>query len=186
MRIISEILDAHADVSRAPRPPQVIVRELRDYDVLIEARYYVLSPTDMRPVNSDVLSQILQRFEQEGVQISYPTEVTLREQANCGSIGFDLATVEVDFLSPNQARLDAQFNNPLEEALKGLNPIAPANFGQAAVIRHCFVQIVADKLPMGEVKAHRFHQLPLGADPFKEHNELQFEEDYGVNRGSPH
>ena len=81
MSIISKILNTHADVSHEPRPPQVIVRELRDYDVLIEARYYVLSPTDMRPVNSDVLSQILQQFEQEGVQMSYPTEVNLSEQA---------------------------------------------------------------------------------------------------------
>jgi MscS family membrane protein len=78
MSIISEILDAHADVSHEPRLPHVIVRELRDYDVLIEARYYVLKPTDMRTVNSDVLSQILQRFEQEGVQMSYPTEVALQ------------------------------------------------------------------------------------------------------------
>jgi small-conductance mechanosensitive channel len=79
MRIVSEILEAHPSVSNDPRPPQVIIRELRDYDVLIEARYYVEVARQLRPVNSEVQGLILQRFEAEDVELSYPTELALRK-----------------------------------------------------------------------------------------------------------
>ncbi|MFQ5945847.1 MAG: mechanosensitive ion channel family protein [Anaerolineae bacterium] len=75
MDLVSEILEAHPDVSKEPRPPQVVLRELRDYDVLVEARYYVDSARKMRTTNSDALSQILQRFEKEGVRMSTPAQV---------------------------------------------------------------------------------------------------------------
>jgi MscS family membrane protein len=76
--LIEEILRSHPSVSKQPREPEVIVRELRAYDVLLEARYYVETPQQMRRVNSDVQAQILQAFEREGVEMSYPTEIALK------------------------------------------------------------------------------------------------------------
>ncbi len=39
---------------------------------------------------------------------------------------------------------------------------------------------------MGKVDVHRLHQLSLGANALKEHDELQFEENEGINRRAPH
>lgn len=75
MEAVAEILEAIPDVFKDPQPPQVVVRELRDYDVLIEARYYVDSARKMRTTNSQALSQILQRFEAEGIHMSTPAQV---------------------------------------------------------------------------------------------------------------
>lgn len=72
---VQKILEANPDVSKEPRPPQVVLRELRDYDVLVEARYYVHSARKMRTANSEALSQILQRFEKEGIRMSTPAQV---------------------------------------------------------------------------------------------------------------
>ncbi len=75
MDFVADILEANPDVSKDPRPPQVVLRELRDYDVLIEARYYVDSAKKMRTTNSEALSQILQTFQKEGIRMSTPAQV---------------------------------------------------------------------------------------------------------------
>jgi len=36
---------------------------------------------------------------------------------------------------------------------------------------------------MGEVQARALDELPFGGDTLEEHDQVQFEEDYGINRG---
>jgi len=63
------------------RPPQVVVRDIQDWNVLLEVRFYVSSPREMRTTRSEVIQGILEAFEQEGVDVPYPTEVIYYQPA---------------------------------------------------------------------------------------------------------
>lgn len=53
-----------------------------------------------------------------------------------GSIGRDLGAIEIEFLAPNESRLLAAFDKLLEETLENDEPVAVADFAEAAVVRH--------------------------------------------------
>ena len=65
-------IDGTPGVCSAPKTAEVLVRDFRDYDVLIEARFYVESPREFRPVKSAVIQALLQAFEAHDVRLSAP------------------------------------------------------------------------------------------------------------------
>ncbi|MFQ6000993.1 MAG: mechanosensitive ion channel family protein [Anaerolineae bacterium] len=75
MAAIKEIVDRDPNVSKSPREPQVVLREIRDYDVLMELRFYVDDPRKMRTTKSEVIEEILRVFEEEGIKTSFPAQV---------------------------------------------------------------------------------------------------------------
>lgn len=72
MEIVEEIVTAHPDVIADPRPPEVVLREIRDYDVLLETRFYVETARKMRRTKSQLIQEILKTFEEQGVAIALP------------------------------------------------------------------------------------------------------------------
>lgn len=88
-RVVTKILDDHPKVVRKPKPPQVVFREIRDSDVVLEARFFVANPKDMRFTKSDIIKSILQEFENQKVHLAYPVHVGLENNVNLGSLGFE-------------------------------------------------------------------------------------------------
>ena len=64
-----------------------------------------------------------------------------RDQPVNVRIGLNFGAVKVEFLTPDQPGLAAQFDNPFKELLKGGEAIAFADLGQTAVIRDGLEQI---------------------------------------------
>ncbi|MGB5932257.1 MAG: mechanosensitive ion channel family protein [Anaerolineae bacterium] len=77
MAAIKEIVDRNPNVSKYPREPQVVLREIRDYDVLLELRFYVDDPRKMRTTKSEVIEQMLRVFEEEEIKTSFPAQMVL-------------------------------------------------------------------------------------------------------------
>jgi len=75
MAAIKEIVDRNPNVSNSPREPQIVLREIRDYDVLLELRFYVDDPRKMRTTKSEVIEEILRVFEEEEIKTSFPAQV---------------------------------------------------------------------------------------------------------------
>lgn len=75
MAAIKEIVDRNPNVSKYPREPQVVLREIRDYDVLLELRFYVDDPRKMRTTKSEVIEEMLRVFEEEEIKTSFPAQV---------------------------------------------------------------------------------------------------------------
>ena len=80
MRQIEEIVAQNPNISRSPREPQVVVREIRDYDVLVELRFYVDDARKMRTTKSEVTEEILRTFEEKGIKLATPLQVVQLEQ----------------------------------------------------------------------------------------------------------
>lgn len=74
LNVIREVVAGHPDVVDVPKPPEVLVREIRDYDVLLETRFYIARARDMRRIRSDLNARILKTFAEEGVRMSTPTQ----------------------------------------------------------------------------------------------------------------
>ncbi|RME46630.1 MAG: mechanosensitive ion channel family protein [Chloroflexi bacterium] len=72
MKTVEEIVTAHPDVISDPRPPEVVLREIRDYDVLLEVRFYVETARKMRRTKSQLIEGILKAFEEQSIQIAFP------------------------------------------------------------------------------------------------------------------
>lgn len=87
--ILLRLSNGHPDVQQDPKRPQVVLRELRDSDVVMELRFYVDSPKKMRSTKSDILKSMLSEFEKEGVKLSYPVRVNLEAQVQPGDLGFE-------------------------------------------------------------------------------------------------
>ncbi|MDP6155148.1 MAG: mechanosensitive ion channel [Candidatus Thermoplasmatota archaeon] len=88
-RILNEITNGNPEVQEKPRAPQVILREFGDFDVVIEVRFYVDSPKKMRTVKSELLHEILKRFEEENVFISTPMNFNVESNIEPGGMGYD-------------------------------------------------------------------------------------------------
>src|SRR5712692_7649303 len=112
--------------------------------------------------------------------------VPARHHAIYRRVGSDLGAIEIEFLAPDQASLNTPLDDLLKEALKDFQAIAGADFTQATMIGHRFVQIITDVPTVGEMQIDHLHQLSLGTDPFKEHDELQLEKDDRINGGASH
>jgi hypothetical protein len=84
---------------------------------------------------------------------------------------------------PDQTHVLAQVNDLLEEALEDADAEPLPNAGQTGVVGQRLVQRVPDVPAVAKVEAGRLDQLPLGADAFEEHDQLQLEEDDRVDGG---
>jgi len=77
-RAVAEIERIAADdpnISREPRDPEVVIREIEEYDVLVELRFYVDDARKMRRTKSRVVEEILATFEEKGIEIAAPMQV---------------------------------------------------------------------------------------------------------------
>ena len=72
MKTVEEIVVAHPDVIPDPRPPEVVLRDIRGYDVLLEVRFYVESARKMRRTKSQLIQNLLQTFEERDIRIALP------------------------------------------------------------------------------------------------------------------
>jgi MscS family membrane protein len=75
VREIEAIAADDPDISPEPRAPEVVIREIEEYDVLVELRFYVDDAREMRRTKSRVTERILERFEEKGVRLATPTQV---------------------------------------------------------------------------------------------------------------
>ena len=62
-------------VAAEPRPPEVVIREIEEYDVLLELRFYVDDARQMRRAKSVVTECFLEAFEEKGIRLATPTQV---------------------------------------------------------------------------------------------------------------
>lgn len=72
---IESIAARDPDISHEPRDPEVVIREIEDYDVLVELRFYVDDARKMRRTKSRVTEKILAVFEEKGIEIATPMQV---------------------------------------------------------------------------------------------------------------
>ena len=77
---IERIVAQNPDISRSPREPEVVLREIRDYDVLVELRFYVDDAREMRRTKSQVTEEILRVFEEKKIRMAVPMQVVQLEQ----------------------------------------------------------------------------------------------------------
>ncbi len=86
--LVADIANSHPDVQEKPRKPQVVLREFGDYDVIMELRFYVESPSKMRMTKSDLIHSILKRFEENNVLMSTPMTFNVESRIDPGHMGF--------------------------------------------------------------------------------------------------
>jgi small-conductance mechanosensitive channel len=75
VREIERIASEHPHVSSEPRAPQVVIREIQEYDVLVELRFYVDDAKKMRTTKSSITEEILDTFEAKGIRLATPTQL---------------------------------------------------------------------------------------------------------------
>ena len=109
--------------------------------------------------------------------------VEARDEGVEVGVGLDLGGVEVELPAPDQARLLAQIDDLLEEALEDVDAQPLPDAGQAGVVGQVLVEGVAEVPAVGQVEAGRLDELALGADALEEHDQLQLEEDDRVDGG---
>src|SRR4029434_5400981 len=91
------------------------------------------------------------------------------------------SAIEEEFLTPTSPA--ARHNSTIfSKNCSNTSSIACANFTQTTMVRHCLIQVVADVPATGEIEIRCFHELSFRTNAFKEHYELQLEEDDWVNR----
>jgi small-conductance mechanosensitive channel len=87
--IVNDIAKNHADICQEkPKPPEVVLRDFGDQDVEMEIRYYVKNPKKMRPSKSFFVTEILRRFEEDGVTLAFPVRINMNSEVNRGDFGF--------------------------------------------------------------------------------------------------
>jgi MscS family membrane protein len=80
VREIERIAAENPNISGTPREPQVVLREIEEYDVLVELRFYVEDARKMRTTKSEVIEEILHSFEEKGIELATPLQVVQLEQ----------------------------------------------------------------------------------------------------------
>src|SRR5215211_9529017 len=93
-----------------------------------------------------------------------------------GGIGVYLGGIEVELLAPDQACLDTQLHDPLEELAEHRETEAIADAGEAGVIGQSLEEIVAHVPPCGEAVGDDAHQFSLATNTFMKHDWLQAKE----------
>ena len=78
--IVAGIAKEHPDICQEnPKPPQIVLRDFGDQEVIMEVRYYVSNAPLMRSTKSDFVKQILKQFEEQDVKLAYPTRLIMKE-----------------------------------------------------------------------------------------------------------
>ena len=62
-----------------PKPPQIVLRDFGDQEVIMEIRYYVPNAPLMRSTKSYYVKEILKQFEEQDVKLAYPTRLIMKE-----------------------------------------------------------------------------------------------------------
>jgi|TARA_B110000495_G_scaffold93688_1_gene80966 small-conductance mechanosensitive channel len=78
--IVESIAKSHEDICQTkPNPPQIVLRDFGDQEVIMEIRYYVPDAPQMRSTKSYFVKEILKQFEEQGVRLAYPTRLIMKE-----------------------------------------------------------------------------------------------------------
>jgi len=78
--IVENIAKSHDDICQEePRPPQIVLRDFGEQEVIMEIRYYVPDAPLMRSTKSYFVKEILKQFEEQGVRLAYPTRLIMKE-----------------------------------------------------------------------------------------------------------
>ena len=77
-----------ADIVSKPKPPEVVLRGFGDQEIVMEIRYYVDNARKMRPSKSFFVTEILRRFEEDGVTLAFPVRVNMNSDVDLEGLGF--------------------------------------------------------------------------------------------------
>ena len=87
--IIRDIAKNHPDICQEkPKPPEAVLRDFGDQDVIMEIRYYVENAKRMRPSKSFFVTEILRRFEEEKVTLAFPVRINMNSDVELSDLGF--------------------------------------------------------------------------------------------------
>jgi len=79
-KIVEDIAKNHKDICQdKPKPPQIVLRDFGDQEVIMEVRYYVPNAPLMRSTKSYYVKEILKQFEEQDVKLAYPTRLIMKE-----------------------------------------------------------------------------------------------------------
>jgi len=79
-KIVEEIAKNNEDICQEkPKPPQFVLRDFGDQEVIMEIRYYVPNAPLMRSTKSYYVKEILKQFEEQGVNLAYPTRLIMKD-----------------------------------------------------------------------------------------------------------
>ena len=79
-KIVEEIAKNNEDICQEkPKPPQFVLRDFGDQEVIMEIRYYVPNAPLMRSTKSYYVKEILKQFEEQDVKLAYPTRLIMKE-----------------------------------------------------------------------------------------------------------
>ena len=79
-KIVEEIAKNNKDICQEkPKPPQFVLRDFGDQEVIMEIRYYVPNAPLMRSTKSYYVKEILRQFEEQDVKLAYPTRLIMKE-----------------------------------------------------------------------------------------------------------
>ena len=87
--IVKDIAKNHPDICQEkPKPPEAVLRDFGDQDVIMEIRYYVENAKRMRPSKSCFVTEILRRFEEEKVTLAFPVRINMNSDVELSDLGF--------------------------------------------------------------------------------------------------
>jgi len=79
-KIVEEIARNNENICQEkPKPPQIVLRDFGDQEVIMEIRYYVPNAPLMRSTKSYYVKEILRQFEEQDVRLAYPTRLIMKE-----------------------------------------------------------------------------------------------------------
>ena len=87
--IVKDIAKNHPDICQEkPKPPEAVLRDFGDQDVIMEIRYYVENAKRMRPSKSFFVTEILRRFGEEKVTLAFPVRINMNSNVELSDFGF--------------------------------------------------------------------------------------------------
>ena len=87
--IVKDIAKNHTDICQEkPKPPEAVLRDFGDQDVIMEIRYYVENAKRMRPSKPFFGTEILRRFEEEKVTLAFPVRINMNSDVKLEDLGF--------------------------------------------------------------------------------------------------
>ena len=87
--IVKDIAKNHPDICQEkPKPPEAVLRDFGDQDVIMEIRYYVENAKRMRPSKSFFVTEILRRFEEEKVTLAFPVRINMNSDVELSDLGY--------------------------------------------------------------------------------------------------
>jgi len=79
-KIVEEIAKNNENICQEkPKPPQIVLRDFGEQEVIMEIRYYVPNAPLMRSTKSYYVTEILRQFEEQNVKLAYPTRLIMKE-----------------------------------------------------------------------------------------------------------